>query len=204
MKIGLLFGSFNPIHIGHLAIANYMSAYCQLEEVWLVVTPQNPLKTWHELAAALHRLEMARLAVARIPRFRVCDIEFNLPAPTYTIDTLRILRERYPQHRFYFITGSDNWLQLPKWKGFKQLLDKIEWLVYPRFGYDLPEIPPNTSTVQFITAPRIEISSSFIREAFAKGLFLECFLPLQVYQYILRYHLYFPPPTGKTGGTAGT
>jgi nicotinate-nucleotide adenylyltransferase len=196
MRVGLLFGSFNPVHIGHLAIAGYMSAYCRLEEVWWVVTPQNPLKTSQELAPAMHRLEMSRLAVAGIPRFRVCGIEFTLPAPAYTIDTLHALRERYPQHEFCLIAGSDNWLQLPKWKGFEQLLEKVEWLVYPRFGYDLPE-NPNTPNVQFIAAPRLEISSSFIREAFAKGITLDCFLPTPVYEYILKHHLYLPP-AGKS------
>ena len=192
MRVGLLFGSFNPVHIGHLVIANYMSAYCRLEEVWWVVTPQNPLKTAQELADASHRLEMSRLAVASCPRFRVCDIEFTLPAPTYTIDTLHALRERYPQHEFCLLIGSDNWLQLPEWKGFKQLLQETELLVYPRFGYDVPEITQPISTVHFIQAPRLEISSSFIRSAFAEGLFLDCFLPAPVYEYIRKHHLYLP------------
>jgi nicotinate-nucleotide adenylyltransferase len=198
MKVGLLFGSFNPVHIGHLVIADYMSACCRLEEVWWVVTPQNPLKTRQGLADAAHRLEMSRLAVASCPRFRVCDIEFTLPAPAYTVDTLRVLQERYPQHEFCLIIGSDNWLQLPQWKGFEQLLETVELLVYPRFGYDVPETTQPIPTVHFLPAPRLEISSSFIRTAFARGLFLACFLPAPVYEYILKYRLYLPP-TEKTG-----
>ncbi|MDR3133375.1 MAG: nicotinate-nucleotide adenylyltransferase [Prevotellaceae bacterium] len=193
MKVGLLFGSFNPVHIGHSAIANYMYACYRLEEVWWVVTPQNPLKTAQTLAGASHRLAMARLAVAAFPPFRVCDIEFSLPAPTYTIDTLHALQERYPQHEFYLIIGSDNWLQLPKWKGFKQLLSEVELLVYPRLGYELPESAQNPSNIHFTDAPRLEISSSFIRSAFAKGLLLPCFLSPEVYQYIMQYQLYQTP-----------
>jgi nicotinate-nucleotide adenylyltransferase len=193
MKVGLLFGSFNPVHIGHLAIANYMYACYRLEEVWWVVTPQNPLKTAQELADASHRLEMARLAVAPCPRFRVCDMEFTLPSPTYTIDTLHALQERYPQYEFYLIIGSDNWLQLPYWKGYKQLLTEVKLLVYPRFGCDVPEIMQQFPNVYFTDAPRLEISSSFIRKAFAQGLDLHCFLPTSVYKYIISHHLYFPP-----------
>jgi nicotinate-nucleotide adenylyltransferase len=120
----------------------------------------------------------------------VCNIEFTLPAPTYTIDTLHALRERYPQHEFCMITGSDNWLQLPQWKGYKQLLEEVEWLVYPRFGYDVPEVAKRLPSVHFTDAPRLEISSSFIREAFAKGQHLPCFLPAAVYDYIVTHRLY--------------
>jgi nicotinate-nucleotide adenylyltransferase len=208
-QTGLLFGSFNPPHIGHLAVANYLCEYRQLEEVWWVVTPQNPLKEPHQPAGARHRLEMVRLAVAPYPAFRVCDVEFSLPSPAYTVNTLRTLRERYPLRDFQLIIGSDNWQQLPLWKGFQEILAEFTLLVYPRFGYELP--PPAATAysdcllqqslsagdfpaVHFVPAPRLEISATFIREALAQGRRLGCFMPPAVAEYIKANKLYFPAP----------
>jgi nicotinate-nucleotide adenylyltransferase len=196
-QIGLLFGSFNPIHIGHLAIANYTCEFSRLDEVWLVVTPHNPLKMEHHPADAAHRMEMCRLAIKSYPKFRICDIEYSLPSPSYTIDTLRTLQERYPQHRFKVIIGYDNWLQLPVWKDYKLLLKTYEWLVYPRRGDNPSPAKIEISafpTAQFVPAPCLDISSSFIRQAFADGMQLNCFMPPAVFEYIIANKLYLDVP----------
>jgi len=189
-QTGLLFGSFNPIHMGHLAIANYIGEYGGLDDVWLVVTPQSPTKERTLLAAAQHRLAMARLAVAPYPKFRVCDIEFTLPPPHYTIGTLEALRATCPQRAFHLLVGADNWQQLPQWKDCRRLLAEYPLIVYPRFGYDRAIDTEKYPNVRVCAAPRMEISSSFIREAIARGKNMDCFLPAAVVDYIARHQLY--------------
>src|SRR3546814_810184 len=136
MKIGLFFGSFNPIHVGHMVIAGYMAGFTEIDRVWLVVSPHNPLKNKKDLIKAYDRLEMARLAAEDVVEIEVNDIEFGLPRPSYTIDTLTYLSERYPQHEFYLIIGSDNLNSLKKWKNYELLLRDYHFLVYPRPGFD--------------------------------------------------------------------
>lgn len=170
-------------------IANYIREFHALDEIWFVVTPQNPTKAPQALAAAGHRLTMTQEAVKPYPKFRVCDIEFSLPQPAYTIHTLDSLRKRYPQRSFSLLIGSDNWYQLPQWKDAARLRTDYRIWVYPRFGFDLPERPPHPYT-HFTDAPRIEISSTFIRQAIAAHKAIDCFIPPEVYHYIKKHNLY--------------
>ena len=183
MKIGLFFGSFNPIHIGHLIIANYMAEYTDLNQIWFVVSPHNPLKKKHTLLDDNHRLEMAHLAVGNDPRFRVSDIEFRMPKPSYTSDTLTYLEEKFPMHTFVLILGSDNLKSFGKWKNYEMLTEKYQRYIYPRFGEKKEDLINQKNTI-IVNAPRIEISSSFIREAIAGGKDVKYFLPPKVYVYI--------------------
>lgn len=189
-KTGLFFGSFNPVHTGHLMIANYISEFHALDEIWFVVTPQNPTKSPQVLAAAEHRLAMTQRAVKPYPKFRLCDIEFSLPQPAYTIHTLDTLRDRYPQRQFSLLIGSDNWYQLPQWKDADRLCADYRIFVYPRFGFDLPGCAPQYPHTRFTDAPRIEISSTFIRQAMADNKEVACFMPVEVYQYAMKHKLY--------------
>src|SRR5690349_5717273 len=172
MKIGLLFGSFNPIHIAHLAIANYMAEFTDLGQVWLVVSPQNPLKDKKKLSDAKKRFLQVRKAIGKSSKIKACDIELTLPLPSYTINTLNKLSEKYPKDKFVLIIGSDNLNLLPKWKDYKKILGTYEIYVYPRASVlKVParRIIRNYSNVKIVNAPRIDISSTFIREQMRKG-----------------------------------
>jgi len=183
MKIGLFFGSFNPIHIGHMAIANYMAEYTGLDQVWFVVSPHNPLKKKQTLLEDNFRLEMVHLAIGNDPRFRVSDIEFRMPKPSYTSDTLIYLEEKFPMHTFVLILGSDNLASFGKWKNHELLTEKYTRYVYPRHGESKKDLK-DCKNVVIVDAPRIEISSSFIRQAIAEGKDVRYFLPPRVYDYI--------------------
>ncbi len=189
MKIGLFFGSFNPIHIGHLAIANYMVEYSDLDEIWLVISPQNPLKKKKTLLNEYDRFEMIELALKDDLRIKPTDIEFNLPKPSYTIDTLTYLSERNPNHDFVLILGTDNFQSFHKWKNYEQILKQYKLYVYPRPGYELGEYE-NHKSLSLINAPLIEISSSFIRESIKNNKDMRYFLPEEVYKYIEKMNLY--------------
>jgi nicotinate-nucleotide adenylyltransferase len=188
-NIGLFFGSFNPIHNGHLAMAEYIYEYSDIDELWFVVSPQNPLKRRHNLLDDYHRLEMVYLALGDDPRFRVSDIEFRMPKPSYTIDTLTYLSDKYPDYRFNIILGADNLISFNKWKNFELLVEKYTRLVYPRHGVSEEEIRKHKN-IQIIDAPKIEISSSFIRKAIAEGKKLRFFLPEKVFDYIDEMNFY--------------
>ena len=170
MKTGLYFGSFNPIHIGHLAIANFMIEFSELEQLWFVVSPHNPLKEKKTLLKDYHRLEMVSLAVEEDDRFRASDIEFKLPTPSYTIDTLVYLEENNPGREFQLIMGADGLRTFHKWKHANLIVKKYHRLIYPRPGVDMDTVSrlPNATIVD---APRMEISSSFIRKAISEGTF---------------------------------
>ncbi len=168
MKIGLLFGSFNPIHIGHLVIANYMAEFTDLDQVWLVVSPHNPLKNKKSLSAARKRLAAVKNAVGRNPKIKVNDVEFSLPQPSYTINTLEVLCKQYPKNKFVLIIGSDNLSTFSKWKHYKKILSKYKIYVYPRFGSGKSRLK-NHPSVKMVNAPRIDISSTFIRSQIKKG-----------------------------------
>ncbi|MEA1898564.1 MAG: nicotinate (nicotinamide) nucleotide adenylyltransferase [Bacteroidota bacterium] len=191
MKTGLYFGSFNPIHIGHLAIANYMLEFTDLLELWFVVSPHNPLKKKSTLLDERQRLEMVRLALGNDQRFRVSDIEFKLPQPSYTIDTLTYLEEKFPEREFALIMGSDNLRTIHKWKNIENILTNYQILVYPRPDYSEDEQNikvPNKITIT--QAPLMEISSVFIRKSIKEGKDVQYFLPEKVYQYIREMHFY--------------
>lgn len=188
-KIGLFFGSFNPVHIGHLVIANYMAYYTELDEVWFVVSPQNPLKKSSNLANMYDRLEMVNLAIEGNERLRVNDIEFALPKPSYTIDTLTFLQEKYPHFDFVLIMGQDNLQSLEKWKNYEILIRDFSIYVYPRPGYDSGMFADHPS-VLLTETPRMEISSTFIRQAIKESRNIQYFVPQKVIDFMDSKGLY--------------
>ncbi len=188
-KTGLFFGSFNPIHIGHMAIANYMVAFADIEELWFVVSPQNPMKEKKTLLEDYHRLELTRLAIGNDDRFYVSNIEFGMPKPSYTIDTLTYLKESQPYREFYIIMGADGLKNFHKWKNAAFLVDNYHRLVYPRPGISKEEILCHKNTT-LVDAPMMEISSSFIREAIRNEKDIRHFLPEKTYKYIKEMHFY--------------
>ncbi len=189
MITGLYFGSFNPIHIGHLAIANFMVEFSELEQLWFVVSPQNPLKEKMSLLQDYHRLEMVRLAVEDDDRFRASDIEFKLPTPSYTIDTLTYLEELNPGREFQLVMGGDGLRTFHKWKHAKLIVEKYHRLIYPRPGTDIDSASrlPNATLVD---APMMEISSSFIRQAIKQGKDVRHLVPARAYTYMREMHFY--------------
>ncbi len=190
-KTGLYFGSFNPIHIGHLAIAKYMVEFCKLSELWFVVSPQNPHKRKNDLLNDHHRLEMVKLAVERYNNLKVCDIEFSLPRPSYTIETLNALKNQHPEYDFRIVMGSDNLKNFHKWKSYEAIPENFEIIIYPRPGFVKPlsGLHKNIRVAQ--GAPLMEISSSFIRQAIREGKEISHFLPPGVWEYIKTKKLYY-------------
>lgn len=189
MKVGLFFGSFNPIHIGHLAIANYMLEFTDLERVWFVVSPQNPLKVKAGMLAAQHRLHLVQLALDDHPLFRACDVEFRMSVPSYTIDAVTFLSEKHPQHQFVLIMGVDCLSSFPKWKNAELLKAMCPRYVYPRPGY-YPDVDENRDNLLMVPAPVMEVSSSMIRQGIAEGKDMCYFVPAPVYRYIKEMHFY--------------
>ncbi len=189
MKIGLYFGSFNPVHIGHMAIANFLVEYGDIDQLWFVVSPQNPLKKKENLLNDYDRLEIMHLAVSDEQRFRVSDIEFRLPKPSYTIDTLAYLSEKFPAHHFSIIMGSDNLLNFHRWKNFEAIIQNYGIIVYPRPGFD-PSTKETVPGIRLVDAPLMEISSTFIREAIKEGRNMRHFLPPGVWEYIDKMGFY--------------
>ncbi len=188
-KTGLLFGSFNPIHVGHLILANYMAQFTDLNEVWFVVSPQNPLKDKKSLLADYHRLALVRLAVENHPHLGVSDIEFKMPIPSYTIDTLTYLSEKYPDRQFVPISGTDVFQHFDKWKNYEELLKQYPFYVYPRPGFDMGSYADHPA-ITLWEAPQMEISSSFIRRGIRLKKDMSFWMPHEVYQYILEMHFY--------------
>jgi nicotinate-nucleotide adenylyltransferase len=184
MKVGLYFGTFNPIHIGHLIIANHMAEYSDLDQVWMVVTPHNPFKKKSSLLDDYHRLHMVRLAIEDCPKLRASDIEFKLEQPNYTVNTLAHLQEKYPGYEFSLIMGTDNLQSLHKWKNFEVILENHDIYVYPRITHDGEEMAPESGTIRMIDAPVIEISSTFIRQAIRDNKNVMPMLPYKVWQYL--------------------
>lgn len=189
-EVGLYFGSFNPIHIGHLVIANYMVEFAGLDEFWFVVTPQNPHKQKASLLNDYDRLEMVQLAVENDSRLQVSDIEFYLPKPSYTIDTLAYLKDRKPNLNFKILMGSDNLENFHKWKNYETIVENYGVLVYPRPGFDSTKVAQHKNIIIAENAPLMEISSSFIRKAIKKGKDVRHFLPLKVWEYIEKKGFY--------------
>ena len=189
MKIALFFGSFNPIHNGHLAIANYIVEYGNVDQLWFVLSPQNPLKPKQTLLPDYQRLEILNRAIQDYDKFRVSTIEFNLPKPSYTIDTLAYLKEKHSDYNFSLVIGADNLATLDKWKNYQVLLKDFQIIVYPR-----PKVEENhffkEKNVKLIDAPIMEISSSFIRQSIKEGKDARFFLPPKVYEYIVEMNFY--------------
>ena len=188
MKIGLFFGSFNPVHNGHLIIANYIAETTDLDKVWLVVSPQNPLKQKETLLREYDRLHLINLAIEENKNLKASNIEFKLPKPSYTIDTLTYLKEKYPQHEFALIMGSDNLATINKWKNYELILK------YPIFVYARRENEknpyPDKKHIVFLNFPFLDISATFIRENLKKGISMQFFLPEPVWKYITESNLY--------------
>lgn len=190
MKTGLFFGSFNPIHIGHLALANYIIEFTDLDELWFVISPHNPLKKKSSLLDDQSRLEMVELAIKDDPRFRVCDIEFRMPQPSYTIDTLTYLSEKHPSHEFVLIMGADSLTSFHKWKNFEQIIKQYHRFVYPRHTDESIDFSAHSNISLLEDAPKIEVSSSFIRNAIKQKKNVRHFLPHLVHSHIEKYNLY--------------
>lgn len=188
-KIGLFFGSFNPIHNGHLMLANYMVEYTDLDCIWFVISPHNPFKDKKSLLKDYHRRDMLELAIKDDPRFEVCDIEFYMPKPSYTIDTLTRLSERHPNTDFFLICGMDNISSFHKWKNYELILENYQLIVYPRKPYKGNELLDHKS-VHVVQAPEIEVSSTFIRDAVAHGKDVRYFMPERVCQYMKNMNFY--------------
>ena len=188
-KTGLLFGSFNPIHNGHLILASYMAEFTDLDEVWFVISPQNPLKDKNSLLADYHRLALARLAIEDHPKMKAEDIEFKMPKPSYTIDTLTWLYEKYPARQFIIICGTDIFQTFQKWKNYEQILAQYSMYAYPRPGFDLGEYTGHPH-IKLFDAPNMEISSSFIRKGIKDKKNMQFWMPQKVYNYILEMHFY--------------
>lgn len=176
IKTGIFSGSFNPIHIGHLALANWLCEFDEPDEIWFLITPHNPLKNLDGLMDDRLRYELAEAAIAGYPKFHASDFEFSLPRPTYTVDTLRALDERYPDRQFYFIMGADNWASIELWKDYETIIDKYPILIYPRKGYET-DLTGYPHSVRKVEAPLIEISSTFIRDSLQAGKDVRFFLP---------------------------
>jgi nicotinate-nucleotide adenylyltransferase len=193
-KIGLYFGSFNPIHIGHIAIAGYMTEFAGLDQIWFVVSPHNPLKKKESLLADHHRLYMTQLAIGDNDRLKASDIEFKLPVPSYTIDTLTYLKEKYPKNEFCLVMGQDNLYTLHKWKN-AELIRKYTIYTYPRPDSVKPYSPLLdklllTAEIHSVNAPLMDISGTLIRDGIRNGKDMSYFLPPAVWKYIREMHFY--------------
>ena len=190
IQVGIFSGSFNPIHVGHLILANYMSEFTYLDEVWMLVSPHNPLKKADDLLEDDVRLKMTELALENFDRLKVSDVEFHMPKPSYTINTLTKLSEENPDTEFSLIIGGDNWTKFSLWKEYEKILNNYKILIYPRLGEKVI-IPDNLSkNVQVVSAPIIEVSSTFIRKSIREGKNMRAFVPEKVYDFIEENKLY--------------
>jgi nicotinate-nucleotide adenylyltransferase len=188
-NIGLYFGSFNPIHNGHLAIANYLLENTTLNEVWFVVSPQSPFKSEDSLLSNDYRYKMVFLAIEDNKRLRACNIEFSLPKPSYTINTLKALHKKYPSKNFELIIGADNLEAFDKWKDYEEIINNYRIYVYPRHGSDGGKFSAHPS-VCWIDAPLLDISSTAIRESIGQGKGVRKMLPAKVLEYINKMGFY--------------
>lgn len=198
-KIGLYFGTFNPIHVGHLIISNYMVGYTNLDEIWFVVSPLNPLKKKESLLEDYHRLNLVRIAIEQNPKLKACDEEFNLPIPSYTINTLTYLKEKYLDYEFNLIMGEDNLRSFKKWKNHEQILKSHQLYVYPRVLTAQEEIDNDSEKNTFnhpkiikCDAPIMKISSSFIRKAISENKDVRYLLTPEVFKYVDEMNFYKP------------
>ena len=189
-EIGLFSGSFNPIHNGHLIMANYMSEFTYIDEVWLVVTPHNPLKITRDMLNEQIRLKMVQLAIGKYKNLKAIDVELHMKRPSYTINTLEKLSKDYPDCNFTLIIGSDNWTFFDKWKDYKKIIENYKILIYPRQGNEIIIPDVWTHTIKIANAPVVEISSTFIRQSIKVGKDMRAFIPPEVYDFIEDKKLY--------------
>jgi len=190
-KIGLYFGTFNPIHVGHLIIANHMVEFSDLDEVWFVVTPHNPHKKKKTLLEDHHRLAMVRIAVEEYPKLQASNAEFDLPQPNYTVNTLAHLEEKYPEKSFCLIMGEDNLKSLHKWKNYEVILERYSIYVYPRISEGTVETQfDNHQKIKKVDAPIIELSSTFIRKGIKSGKNIQPMLSAEVWKYLDEMNFY--------------
>ncbi len=183
MKIALYFGSFNPIHTGHLIIANHVLSHCDVDRVWFVVSPHNPLKDTAGLLNENHRFHLVQLAIEQESRFQVSNIEFSLPRPSYTIDTMTYLQEKFPQHAFSIVMGSDSLQNIKKWKNYEQLLSIFKLIIYRRPGFDIDRTI--SANIQILDAPLLDISSTYIRKLIREKKSIRFLVPDEVMNEIL-------------------
>ena len=182
-RTGIFGGSFNPIHIGHLALANYLCEYSDLDEVWFMVSPHNPLKEQQNLWDDNLRLTLVQKAIADYPSFKASDFEFHLPRPSYMIHTLDELQKTYPDREFFLIIGADNWAVFPKWFKSEEIINRYQIMIYPRPGYEIDDasLPEH---VKLIQTPLLEISSTFIRNAIREHKDVRYFLHPAVFSHL--------------------
>lgn len=185
--IGLLGGSFNPVHCGHMMLAAYLTQWDIVDRVWLMLSPRNPLKNPLGLIPDTRRLAMLSIATRGVERVDTCDIELSMPLPSYTINTLDLLASRYPGRRFKLVIGSDNWQVFDRWRDWQRILDEYGVIVYPRPGYPVENHVDGMETIAPIT---VNLSSTQVRDAIARGRDMSCFLPPGVYKYIVDNKLY--------------
>lgn len=189
MKIGIFSGSFDPIHIGHAMMVSYLSQFCDLDALWLMPSPINPLKVDSTRTPAEHRLAMCRIVADKCPSVVVSDFEFSLPRPSYTYQTLRELKRSYPEHEFHLIIGSDNWISFRLWRNHDKIVDEFPIIIYPRPGFEVSlPLPPGVSLLE--QAPLSVMSSTFVRSVFSRGMSPRYFVDDDVIDYINSYHLY--------------
>lgn len=182
MHIGLYFGSFNPIHTGHLIIANHVLGNTDVDKVWFVLSPHNPLKDSHSLLNEYDRLHLVELAISDNPKFKASNVEFSLPRPSFTIDTLTYLKEKFPFEQFSVVMGGDSYQNITRWKNYEQLIEQYPLIVYRRPGFETPELPG--ASVSFLDAPMLDISASFIRNEIKAKRSVRYLLPDAVWKYI--------------------
>lgn len=191
MKTGLFFGSFNPVHIGHMIIANHIVQYTDLKEVWMVVSPHNPLKQKASLAKDSDRFHLVQLAIGDNPHIKASNIEFGLPVPSYTIDTLTHLQEKFPKREFSLIMGGDNLESLDKWKNYQLILENFDIYVYQRPGYQTDKYTDHHRIKMVENVPMMDISATFIRSAIKDKKSVQYLLPESVFVYLQGSNIYF-------------
>lgn len=189
-RIGIFGGSFNPIHNGHAIIASYIMQHGGLDQLWLMVSPQNPLKQPHEMAGELHRLRMTEMVSHRIDGVETSAFEFTMPRPSYTIDTLHALQDKFPDDEFWLVIGADNWAVWDRWRSHDEIIQQFHVLIYPRLGYEVSIPDTLTDRVRLVNAPIIELSSTTVRELLSHGQSIAFYVPADVEQYIIKHQLY--------------